>query len=131
MILLSTFRYWVVSAICWLLNVILIPLINACGLHYTLAILAAFCLVAIVGFSLHCCWTFNVKPTFESFLRYVSAMILNLPLTIILIGIGHNFVGLSVAISTVMVSILLILWNFIAVRWAILPRITQERHLLE
>ncbi len=117
---LPTVRYATVSAICLFLSMALIPLFSVWGLHYTLATAVAFALVAIVGFSLHCRWTFSAEPTPASFFRYVSAMALNLPLTIILIAIGHDIFGLSVTIATAIASMFLFLWNFVAVRWAMI-----------
>ena len=121
---LPTVRYAAVSAICLILSMALIPLFNLWGIHYALATIAVFALVAVVGFSLHCRWTFSAKPTLESFFRYVSAMTFNLPLTIILIGVGHDVVGLSVTIATAIASSLLFLWNYAAVRWAVIKRTT-------
>lgn len=115
-------RYGIVATICFALSVTLVPLFNGLGLHYVLATIATFCLVAVVGFSLHCRWTFAATPSLESFLRYVSAMALNLPLTVILIGVTHDGIGLSVALSSLVASTLLTLWNFVAVRWAIRDR---------
>ena len=115
----QTIRYSAVSGVCLLLGMTLIPLFSAAGLHYALATVAAFCLIAVIGFYLHCHWTFDVKRSPGSFVRYVSAMGLNLPLTIGLIGVAHDLVGLSVAISTAVASSILLVWNYIAVKWAV------------
>lgn len=116
----QTFRYSIVSGACLLLGLTLIPLLNWWGLHYALATFAAFCLIAVIGFLAHCYWTFGVERKFSSFVRYVSAIALNLPLTIILIGIGHDLLGISVAVSTAAASATLFVWNYLAARWAVL-----------
>lgn len=115
----QTFRYSVASGICLVLGMTLIPLFSWGGLHYTLATCLAFLIVCAVGFFLHCFWTFSVETSLKSFVRYASAMALNLPLTIVLIAIGHDFVGLSVVVSAAAASLVLIAWNFLAVRWAV------------
>lgn len=122
--LLQTFRYSVVSAICLLLSMAMVPLLATVGVHYAFATFVGFCLSAITGFLLHSRWTFDVDRSFAAFARYVSAVALNLPLTVILIGLGHDIIGFSVGISTTMAAAVLVIWNFIAVRWAIVPRLS-------
>ena len=121
-------RYSVISAICLLLGTILIPLFSRTGLHYAVATFVAFLLVALIGFFLHSVWTFRVERTLASLVRYVSAMALNLPLMILLIAVGHDLLGLSVAVSTAIASAALFAWNFLAVRWAVLrPHLGGQR----
>ncbi len=116
----QTLRYAAVSSVCLALGVTLIPLFSHWGLHYALATTLAFGIIAAIGFVLHCTWTFSVERSFAAFLRYVSAMALNLPLTVILIGLGHDLAGLPVWMSTLLASAALFLWNYLAVRWAVL-----------
>lgn len=115
----STLRYGIVSGVCFVLGATLIPFFDWLGLHYAAATLVAFVLIAIVGFILHCQWTFEVERSLAGFVRYVSAMLLNLPLTVILIGIGHDLIGFSVLLAAPLASTLLLVWNYLAVRWAI------------
>ena len=118
----QTVRYSVVSGICLGLGTTLIPLLSWWGLHYALATLVAFFLNVIVGFFLHSYWTFDVERNYCSLVRYISTVALNLPLTVIIIGISHDIMGLSVAASTVISASVLLIWNFIAVRWAVYRR---------
>lgn len=122
----SAFRYGVVSGICLILGMVLIPSFDMIGLHYVFATVVAFAIVAVVGFLLHCCWTFDADRSWISFIRYVSAMAINIPLTVILIAIGHDLLAFSVAQSTVMALTLLSVWNFVAVRWAMLGRVSGD-----
>jgi len=119
----QTFRYSVVSGICLLFVLVLIPLLSWLGLHYAIATAIVFCLNVIVGFLSHCYWTFGVERKFSSFVRYVAALSLNLPLTIGLIGVGHDLLGLSVAISTALASALMFVWNYVVAHWAVLRRL--------
>jgi putative flippase GtrA len=118
----QTFRYSVVSGLCLLLSVALIPLLVWWGLHYALATFAAFCLVAVLGFSLHSLWTFRVEYKLSSFIRYVSAIAINLPLGILLIAITHDLIGLSISTSSAVSWAALIVWNYLAARWAVLSQ---------
>lgn len=119
----QTLRYSVVSGACLLLGMTLIPLLSWWGLHYAVATFIAFCLIAIIGFLSHSYWTFDVGRKLSSFVRYVSTIALNLPLTIILISIGHDLFGISVAVSTALASAMLFVWNYLAARWAVLQHL--------
>ena len=116
----QTFRYSVVSGLCLFLSMALIPALTFAGLHYAVATAVAFCLVAVTGFCLHSLWTFDVEFRFSSFIRYVSAIAVNLPLGIALIAIAHDFAGLSIAIASALASGALVVWNYLAARWAVL-----------
>lgn len=113
-------RYGMVAGICFVLGAVLIPAFAALGLHYAVATVIAFAIVVVVGFACHCRWTFQVERSVDGFLRYAGAMLLNLPLTIILIGLAHDWLGLSIAWSAPLASLVLFGWNFLAVRWAVL-----------
>lgn len=127
--LAQPFRYWTVSGFCLILGTVLIPLLNWWGLHYVFATFASFCTLVLAGFFLHSFWTFAVERTAASFLRYLSAMALNLPLTTVLIAVGHDLLGLSVAASSVLASATLFSWNFFAVRWAVVrPRVGNREN---
>ena len=114
-----TIRYGTVSGLCLLLGVVLITLFSSIGFHYSVATVAAFCIISLVGFSLHCHWTFRVEKSLSSFLCYISAMLINLPLTIMFIGIWHDLAGLSILVSTMLASAILFIWNYVAAKWAI------------
>jgi putative flippase GtrA len=119
-------RFTVVAAICFFLGTVLIPLMASAGLHYALAALFAFVIVTLVGFWLHTSWTFDVERSLAGFVRYSSTMALNLPMSIMLIGLGHELMGFSVTFSTIMSSGLLCLWNFLAIRWALIRLAKRE-----
>ncbi len=113
-------RYGMVAGVCFVLGSVLIPAFAALGLHYAVATILAFAIVTVVGFACHCRWTFQVERSIDGFLRYAGAMLLNLPLTIILIGLAHDGLGWSIAWSAPLASLVLFSWNFLAVRWAVL-----------
>ena len=115
-------RYGVVSGICFVLGAGLVPLIASLGVHYAAAAVITFAIVAVTGFLLHVSWTFDAEPSLRGFLRYVMAMAFNLPASVILIGLGHDGLGLSVALSSLASSLILTAWNFVAVRWAVRSR---------
>lgn len=115
----SKLRYCAVSVICFTLGSVLIPAFAALGLHYVLATLVAFAIVALVGFILHCRWTFQVERSFIGFWRYTGTMLLNLPLMLGLVGLAHEIAGLPVTIASPLAMATLFVWNYIAVKWAV------------
>lgn len=123
----QTLRYMVVSGFCLLLSTVLIPLLNWWGLHYAWATFAAFCVVATTGFCLHSLWTFQTEFKFSSFVRYVSTIAINLPMAVVLIAVAHDLLEFSVAISSAFASGVLIIWNYIAARWAVLRPATGAK----
>lgn len=116
-------RYLLVSGLCMVLGTVLIPLFTTWGLHYALASAVAFIIVAFVGFHLHCAWTFGLKQTVVSFVRYLGGLVLNLPLSILLIGLTYDVGRLSIWTASLITSAILFIWNCLAVRWALLRKI--------
>lgn len=123
----QTVRYGIVSGICLTLCLVTVPLLDHFGIHYAIATFVGFCLSAVTGFLLHSRWTFGVERSFIAFSRYVLAVSLNLPLTILLIGIGHDLLGLTVTTATLLASAILVVWNYIAARWAILRPLSARK----
>lgn len=121
-------RYLLVSGLCWLMWMVGIPALNHAGIHYAPATAIAFTVIAITGFWLHCWITFDAERTLRAFLRYNAAMLLNLPVTIIIIGIGHDGLGLPVFAATLLASVLLFLWNYVAIAWAVKRPAKEDVH---
>lgn len=117
--IMDSTKYIVVSGACFALNVLFTLLFAIVGLHFALAALIAFFLVAAVGFTLHCMWTFRENTSAIGFFRYIYAMSMNLPLNTGLLFIWHEFLGFSLFVSTITSSLILAFWNFFAVRWAV------------
>lgn len=112
-------RYLAVSGLCMVTNISVIVGLTAAGCNYVVASVIAFALVCMLGFALHAGWTFRSAATPAGFARYVAAMALNLPISILLIWLAHDVAGLTVAISATLATIALVVWNYLASRWAI------------
>lgn len=118
----ETFRYSAVSGFCLVLNLILLPLLTMWGMHYAAATLVCFCLIAIIGYSAHSLWTFQARLELSSFVRYVSAILINLPMAVLIIGTAHDLMKLPIYVSNVLSTIILFVWNYVAARWVFAPR---------
>jgi putative flippase GtrA len=121
-------RYTVVSAACMVLQLSMIVGISAIGVHYIIATAVAFAIVCVVGYQLHARWTYDVPIQRHGFARYIVAMMLNLPLSILLIWIGHSLLRFPIATAALFSTGVLVMWNFVAARWAlVLPNSARGR----
>lgn len=113
-------RYLVVGLICALLHNAIMIGGDFAGLHYVASSLVSFAVVVVVGFALHCHFTFQQDPSVKSFVRYAAGMAANFPLSIALMFIFCDLAKLSVPVAAPLATVLLFVWNFAASRWAIL-----------
>ncbi|NVO15186.1 MAG: GtrA family protein [Rhodoplanes sp.] len=114
-------RYLVVGAVCAGLNIALMGGFGALGLHWLPATVLAFPLVLVPGYLLHVHWTFVGRRSWASFRRYTLAMASNYPLyTVLLFGLC-GLAGLAPGPATAIATVVMVAWNFVASRWAILP----------
>jgi putative flippase GtrA len=115
-------RYVVVGAFCaGLYNVIMI-VGDALLIGYVWSTIFAFVLLVLVGYALHCLYTFSEKLSLRGLARYTGAMLLTLPLSLggihLLRGVAH----LPMWIASPLLTLSLFVWNFIATRWAVVTR---------
>jgi putative flippase GtrA len=75
-------RYVVVGGLCaGLYNVVMIAG-DWLRFHYAASTLVAFVLIVLVGYTLHCLYTFSEQLSLRGLLRYSAAMVLTLPFSI-------------------------------------------------
>lgn len=120
-------RYLAVSGACLLLHNGLLIGLNRTGLHYVAACLISFAVVAVAGFALHARFTFAIAADVAAFLRYAAAMALNLPLSLLLLWVLHDRGGMAMVAAAPASTALLIIWNYAASRWALLPKSMPDR----
>ena len=89
------------------------------GLHYALACVISYLVVVVLGFVLHVRFTFEKPATAASFWRYAVGMAANYPLTLALLFVMCDIGGWPVTVAAPVATVLLIVWNFLASRWAI------------
>jgi putative flippase GtrA len=112
----------VVGGLCALLsNVLTIGFVDH-GFGVLVATALAFAPVLIVGYALHAVFTFRSKSSRVSFVRYALAMAVNFPLWSACIYLLATAFAVPVSVAAPSTTVLMILWNYAASRWAFLGR---------
>lgn len=88
-------------------------------IHYALSSVLSYAIVVVLGFALHVGYTFGQSPSFASFGRYALAMAANYPFTLALLFVMCDLAGWPVAVAAPVATVMMMLWNFLASRWAI------------
>ena len=115
-------RYVVVGALCaGLYNLIMIAG-DALGVNFVASTCLAFVVNVLVGYTLHCRFTFSEAMSWRGLARYTAAMLLNLPLSIVGIWLLHGAVRLPMWLASPLLTAVLFAWNYIATHWAVVTR---------
>ena len=111
--------YPAVAGFCALLHNVVIIGLDRVGVHYTIASVVSFFLVAATGFLLHCAITFRTRATLRSFIRYLGAMAFNLPLSVVALFLFHDVARLPMLIASPLATVALFVVNYFLSAWAI------------
>lgn len=111
--------YALIAGSCALLNVAVMILGDAAGLHYAVSTAISFCLCVAVGYSLHSRFTFMVAPTLGGLRRYAAAMALNFPLALAGMWFFHDLLQLAIGPAAIASTLALTAYNYLSSRWAI------------
>jgi putative flippase GtrA len=114
--------YGVIAAICAGLNLAALIAGDAIGLHYAVSTTVSFVACVIVGYSLHCRFTFATVPSLAGLARYTAAMALNYPLAIGAIWLFHDLLACPMILAAPASTLVLTVYNFLSSRWAMTRR---------
>jgi putative flippase GtrA len=90
------------------------------GLHYAVSSVISFAIVVAFGYWLHSTWSFpNAERGRLPFARYAVIASANLPLSLAGMFAFVDLGGVSVPVATPLVTVLLVLFNFLGGRWAL------------
>jgi putative flippase GtrA len=93
------------------------------GLHYAVSSVISFAVVVAFGYWLHSTWSFpNAERGRMPFARYALIASANLPLSLAGMFALVDLGGLSVPLATPLVTVLLVMFNFLGGRWALKVR---------
>ena len=122
-------RYVLVGALCaGLYNLIMIAG-DAAGAHFVVSSLVAFVVNVLVGYVLHCRFTFSERMSLAGLARYTAAMLLNLPLSIAGVWLFHGVFKLPIWVASLLVTAFLVAWKYVATHWAVVTRVlTGKAH---
>ena len=119
-------RYVVVGVVCAGLHNLLMYLTDAVGIHYTAALVLSFVIIIPVAYALHSRFTFEREIAPAKFLRFAGSVLAGFPINIVLMVILVSGLRLSVPVATLIATVLLFIWNYVAVRWAILLHLERS-----
>jgi putative flippase GtrA len=121
-------RYVVVGALCaGLYNLIMIAG-DAAGVNFVASTCFAFVVNVLVGYTLHCRFTFSEPMTWRGLARYTAAMLLNLPLSIVGIWLLNGVIRLPMWLASPLVTAFLFAWNYVATHWAVVARVLTGKN---
>jgi putative flippase GtrA len=120
-------RYVLVGALCaGLYNLIMIAG-DAAGVNFIASSSFAFVVNVLVGYVLHCRFTFSEPMTARGLARYTAAMLLNLPLSIGGVWLLHGVIRLPMWLASPLVTAFLFAWNYAATHWAVVSRVLTRK----
>jgi putative flippase GtrA len=112
-------RFAMVGLACAATHNLIVIAADRWHVHYALSCAVSYAVVVVLGFALHVGFTFQQLPSLASFLRYALSMAANYPITIALLFVLSDLAGWPVAVSAPVATVAMIVWNFLASRWAI------------
>ena len=90
------------------------------GLHYAVSSVISFVIVVVFGYWLHSTWSFpDAERGRTPFARYALIASANLPLSLAGMFAFVDVGGVSVPLATPLVTVLLVMFNFLGGRWAL------------
>lgn len=120
-------RFAVVGLICAATHIAIMLAGEQVRFHYALSCAVSYVVVVLLGFALHVRFTFQQQPSFASFWRYAISMAANYPITLALLFVMCDIAGWPVAIAAPVATALMIVWNFLASRWAIVRNTSADQ----
>jgi putative flippase GtrA len=116
-------RYLTVGASCTLLHLAIMIVGDLAGLHYVSSSIISFVTVTVFGYVLHSGWTYpQSERSRASFVRYLTTVSANFPLSLAGLFVFVDLLGFPVAIAAPVVTVLLVAFNFLASRWVFRAR---------
>jgi putative flippase GtrA len=113
-------RFYSVGLACALLHNAIMIAGDWLGAHYALSSVASYVIVVLFGYWLHTAWTWPGTPRAGmSLARYAATTAANLPLFVAGMYLFVDLAALPVAIASPLVTVILMAFNFLAVRWAL------------
>lgn len=118
-LLRRTTRYAQVGLVCALLNNAIVIGLDHAGHHYFVAVIVAYLNVVLLGYLLHAAYTFQVRASRAGCIRFLAANLTSLPLSMLLMFMFCDGIGLSASQAMPIATVLLFFWNFLLAQWVI------------
>jgi len=122
-------RYVLVGGFCaGLYNVFMIAA-DWAGVGYVAATVVAFVGLVLIGYVLHCRFTFSERMSIRGLVRYTAAMLLTLPLSLAVMFGLKGVIHLPMWAASPLLTGLMFAWNFLATRWAVVTRVLMRKKI--
>lgn len=113
-------RFLGVGLACAVLHNLVMIMGDIAGWHYAASSVVSLLVVTVLGYQLHSRWTFpDAARGRTSFLRYAITVSANYPLSLLGLFVLVDLMGASVPLASLVVTVVLLAFNFTANRWAL------------
>lgn len=114
--------YTTVGVCCAILNNTIVLSADSAGISFLPATLLALTLVTPLAYALHSIFTFRGRMSVKAFIRFFSGTLLGSILSVCLMVIFCSWLSIRVSIAMPLTTLVLVVWNFLNARRAILSR---------
>jgi putative flippase GtrA len=108
-----TGRYAQVGLVCALLNNAIVIGMDQLGYRYVLSVTVGYLVVMLAGYLLHSAYTYRVRASRTGWLRFVAANLSGLVVSMFVMFILCDVVGLTASMAIPIATVLLFAWNYL------------------
>ena len=112
-------RYLLVGLFCAGLHNAVMIAADMAGMHYTAGVVISMIVTGLVGYTLHSLYTFERGLAGVRLLRFLGGLLAGLPITLALMSLLCDGIGLPVPIAAPVTTVALFFFNYVWARWAI------------
>ena len=120
-------RYTIVGAICAAIYNGMMIAGDAIGVHFAVTTAAAFVIIVLAGYLMHCLWTFSEQLSLRGFARYAAAMTLTLPASLGGMWLLKDLAHLPMWFASPFLTAAMFCWNFVATHWAVVTQTLRKK----
>jgi len=111
--------YGLIAGLCALINVAILVGGDRIGLHFAVSTTLSFVACVLLGYVLHCYFTFGEAVSRSGLAYYTLAMALNYPISLFGLWLLHEFMGAPMTVAAPALTFTLAAYNFVSSRWAV------------
>jgi putative flippase GtrA len=116
-------RFLAVGGACALLHNVVMIAGDLVGWHYAASSVVSLVVVTAFGYWLHSRWTYrDAQLSWASFTRYAAAVSANFPLSLAGLFVFVDLLGIPVLVAAPATTVILLAFNYVANRWALMSR---------
>jgi putative flippase GtrA len=112
-------RYLLVGLFCAGLNNVVMIAADLAGIHYAAGVVISMIVTGLVGYALHSLYTFERDFAGARLARFAGGLLAGLPVTLALMSLLCDGIGLPVPIAAPIATVALFFFNYAWARWAI------------